>query len=165
MTVNDAVLTVLKLVLLALIYLFFVRVVFAVLAELKLGRALPAPRPGTAVGAGATSPTRPPRVAQQQARHASRSPRAPRSLVHDGDRQPIVDDMTIGRAAGCAVRIDDVFASQVHARVYRRDKRVLLDDLGSTNGTFLNGNRLTKTVELSKGDVIRIGSTSIEVTG
>ena len=52
-------------------------------------------------------------------------------------------EMTIGRAAGCQVSLpDDTFASTVHARVYGRDGAIYVEDLGSTNGTYLNGMRL-----------------------
>ncbi len=69
---------------------------------------------------------------------------------------PLTDELTLGRAAGCQVPIDDSYASQVHARVFQRDGTWYVEDLGSTNGTLVNGRRVTRQA-LADGDVIRIG--------
>ena len=58
---------------------------------------------------------------------------APPEMV--GLRFDLAEEMTIGRAAGCQITLDDTFASQVHARVFRRDGQLYVEDLGSTNGT------------------------------
>jgi pSer/pThr/pTyr-binding forkhead associated (FHA) protein len=57
---------------------------------------------------------------------------------------------------------DDTFVSQLHARVFRRDGAVFIDDLGSTNGTFLNGRKLTTAEPVAKGDRLQIGNTIFE---
>ena len=72
-------------------------------------------------------------------------------------------ELTVGRAPGCAICIDDSFASQLHARVYRAEKRIIIEDLGSTNGTLVNGERITTPTPLVRNDVITIGGTAIEV--
>ena len=52
---------------------------------------------------------------------------------------PLGEEVTIGRAPGCSVALaDDTFVSQLHARVFVRDGQPFVEDLGSTNGTFLN---------------------------
>ena len=67
------------------------------------------------------------------------------------------------------MRIDDRFASSVHARVYSRGASYYVEDMGSTNGTFLNGGRLHGEAELSDLDLIKIGDTEfrfeLEVPG
>jgi pSer/pThr/pTyr-binding forkhead associated (FHA) protein len=81
----------------------------------------------------------------------------------NGSRFALGSELTVGRAPGCAICIDDGFASQLHARVYRSEKRIIIDDLGSTNGTLVNGERITTPTPLVLNDVITIGGTAIEV--
>jgi hypothetical protein len=70
--------------------------------------------------------------------------------------------LTVGRGAqnDLALR-GDGFASAVHARVEPRDGGVWVSDEGSTNGTFVNGQRLERPRKLSRGDVIRVGETDL----
>jgi hypothetical protein len=67
----------------------------------------------------------------------------------------------LGRAAASEVHIDDSYASAAHARVYRRAGRVYIEDLGSTNGTFVNGRQITRPVALEANDTVRIGDTEL----
>jgi hypothetical protein len=71
------------------------------------------------------------------------------------------DTVTIGRLAECDVVLKDKGASRKHAQLKRRDGTWTLTDLGSTNGTRLNG-QTVQTRELSDGDTITIGTTVIE---
>jgi len=66
---------------------------------------------------------------------------------------------TVGRVAGCTVILDDPAVSREHARVERRDGGWWLTDLGSSNGTYLNGERLARRQarELHVGDEVRCG--------
>jgi len=64
----------------------------------------------------------------------------------------------LGRDVGCAVRVDRPTVSRRHARILVSADGVVLEDLGSKNGTFLGGGRLTGPVALSEGDVIGLGS-------
>ena len=69
----------------------------------------------------------------------------------------------IGRDAGSGIRLDgDEFASSEHARIEPRQDGVWVEDLGSTNGTFLNGERITAE-RLRKGDVVRVGQTELRL--
>ena len=63
----------------------------------------------------------------------------------------------------CQVQLDDTYASQFHARIYRRDGSWFVEDLGSTNGTYLNQRRLTAPAEVRAGDRLRIGKTTLEL--
>ncbi|MGD0441404.1 MAG: FHA domain-containing protein [Acidimicrobiales bacterium] len=74
------------------------------------------------------------------------------------------DEVTVGRSPGCAVPLDDdTFASSIHARVFRRSGELWIEDLGSTNGTFLNDERLEVPARLRRGDRVKVGSTILEV--
>ncbi len=67
----------------------------------------------------------------------------------------------LGRAAASEVHIDDSYASAAHARIYRRGGRVYIEDLGSTNGTFVNGRQLARPHPLEVNDTVRIGDTEL----
>jgi pSer/pThr/pTyr-binding forkhead associated (FHA) protein len=70
----------------------------------------------------------------------------------------------VGRAPGCGVSLpEDTFISQLHARVFRRDGSLFVEDLGSTNGTFLNRKAVSAAVPLRKGDRLQVGKTVLEV--
>jgi len=75
----------------------------------------------------------------------------------------IVSATVIGRDAGTGIRLDgDEFASSQHARIEPRTDGVWVEDLGSTNGTFLNGERVTAE-RLQPGDVVRVGQTELRL--
>ncbi len=67
------------------------------------------------------------------------------------------DQLTIGRDASNAVAINDAEVSRKHARLTFQGGKYVLEDLGSTNGTFVNGQRLSGPVVLKPGDVISLG--------
>lgn len=69
--------------------------------------------------------------------------------------------LVIGRAPGCEIRIEDSYASSRHARLYDRDGHVYVEDMNSTNGTYVNGVRVAAQQLLRPGDVIRIGDTEL----
>jgi pSer/pThr/pTyr-binding forkhead associated (FHA) protein len=72
-------------------------------------------------------------------------------------------EITFGRAAGCTVSVpDDAYMSQVHARVYMSEGDVFVEDLDSTNGTFINGERVHGTRQLFHGDRLQVGHTVLE---
>ena len=69
--------------------------------------------------------------------------------------------VTVGRGAGNDIALDDEFASTLHARVESRADGVWLEDVGSTNGTAVNGVPIGEARKLAPGDVIRIGETDL----
>jgi FHA domain len=71
----------------------------------------------------------------------------------------LADGATMGRADGSDIPIDDPFASSVHARIFPRGQFMYIEDMGSTNGTYLNGRRLRAAERLKVGDTVRIGET------
>ena len=151
---SEAILTILKFCFLGLLYLFVIRVVRAVELELSSGG------PG---GGGLRS--RLPRSGRGGGRSNAERPYRLR-LVEPGPAEifPLAEEVTIGRAPGCSVPLaGDTFVSQLHARIYVRDGQPFVEDLGSTNGTFLNRTRLTTTMPLQRGDRLQIGQTVLEI--
>jgi len=79
--------------------------------------------------------------------------------LNAGERFDLIGGLSIGRSAEADVRIDDRYASGVHARIFSRDGRTYVEDMNSTNGTLLNDATLNGEAELIDGDVVRIGDT------
>ncbi|HZD67229.1 MAG TPA: FHA domain-containing protein [Acidimicrobiales bacterium] len=159
-------LQILKYCLLALLWLFFLRVLRAVWAEVKRSRseepAVPAP-----AGAGA-APTRLTNPGGLPQRGPSPMASLRLSVVepseHRGQTYDLDDETTLGRDGECGVALpDDRFASHLHARVWHQDGQVWIEDLGSTNGTYLNRHRLSSRAVLNKGDQVQVGRTVFEV--
>ena len=67
------------------------------------------------------------------------------------------DGVTFGRSDGADIRVHDQFASSAHARIYDRGGYMYLEDMGSTNGTYLNGRQVKTAERLKMADTIRIG--------
>jgi len=143
----------------ALIFLFFLRVVRAVFVEVR-----PA------------GPTRAQRRAQRRAADEDQRPlretRSRRQLrleviephEYEGTLYELDGEVTVGRSNGCGIPTTyDSYSSTVHARLYRSGGQVWVEDLGSTNGTFVNSERITQPARLAKGDLLQIGATVFEV--
>jgi hypothetical protein len=64
---------------------------------------------------------------------------------------------TLGRSDGADIHVEDRFASSSHARIYPRGEFLYIEDMGSTNGTYLNGRQLDGSERLRSSDVVRIG--------
>ena len=69
------------------------------------------------------------------------------------------DGATIGRAESSDIRIDDPYASSAHARIFPRGQFMYIEDMGSTNGTYLNGRQVRAPERLKVRDTVRIGDT------
>ena len=153
----DSLLTILKLCFLALLYLFFLRVIRAVWAEMSAPAAAPAP---------AAPAQRPQRSWSGAARGGAKSSGLLRVIEptdHKGITYELADELTVGRAGGCQITLDDTYVSQLHARVFRRDGQLYVEDLGSTNGTYLNRKKVTAPIAIRKGDRVQIGKTVMEL--
>jgi pSer/pThr/pTyr-binding forkhead associated (FHA) protein len=79
--------------------------------------------------------------------------------IDPGERFDLFGGLSIGRSADADVRIEDRFASSIHARVYSRGANYYVEDMNSTNGTFLNGAVLEGEAELADLDEVKIGDT------
>ena len=161
---SELTLTIIRLGLLALIWIFVFSVVGVLRGDIYGTRVMsrtprkPAPTPRRAPAEPA------PRTPKRQP-HSG----APRSLVVTqgpltGTALPLRDSGTvIGRNPECALVLDDDFASGRHARIYQQDGAWFVEDLGSTNGTYLGSERLTGPVRVEAGSTLRIGKTVIEL--
>lgn len=142
------VLDLLKYLFIIVLYIFMARAVRAIYLELKPDRVESASAP---------------------AAKASKKGRAPRKAVvvegdnHKGKSFDLGQEVVIGRGEKCHVVLDDSYVSQVHARLYPRGGSVVVEDMGSTNGTYLNRKRVSSPTELKRGDKVKIGRTVMEL--
>ncbi len=145
------VLTILKFALLALLYFFVWRAVRAVVIDLYGPREQRGER------------------SRERSKPARRGRGTPTKLVvldANGSRvstHRLSGSLDIGRDAACAIRPDDTYLSQQHARIFERNGSWVVEDLGSTNGTYLNQQKVTVPSQISPGDRIRVGKTVLEV--
>lgn len=112
-------------------------------------------------------------VARSMRSHVSPTVRRPAKAARElvvvksetlaGQRYPLESPKVVGRSDDADVVIDDSYASEFHLRVGVQDGEVMLNDLGSTNGTYLNGRRVTVPTVIAKGDSIQIGKTIFQV--
>ncbi len=75
----------------------------------------------------------------------------------------VEDVVVVGRSEQADVFLDDSYASEFHLRFSLIENELVLQDLGSTNGTYVNGRRIATPVKLSKGDAVQVGKTVMEV--
>jgi EmrB/QacA subfamily drug resistance transporter len=81
-----------------------------------------------------------------------------------GREAPVLGSATIGRAPECDLQVLDGEVSRVHAKVTISDRKAVIDDLHSANGTYVNGERILTTYTLAPGDQIEIGQATIELS-
>jgi pSer/pThr/pTyr-binding forkhead associated (FHA) protein len=154
----DPALRFLEYVFLALLYLFFLRVVRAVWVELREPRVVPY-APSLANGSAHASSNGAPKGRGSPQQLTVVSPEDEKGRVF-----PLAEELTIGRSPRCSVPLAaDGFVSQVHARLFRRGDEYWVEDLGSTNGTLMNGRKLAGAAPLRKGDLIQVGQTVLEL--
>jgi hypothetical protein len=152
--VTDPIAVLLKFGFLAVLFLFLLWVSRSALRDVAGGR-------GVAL-ADDTGPTAPPRDGQGMDLRSGVFPRLEviAAMGHEpGEEFDVNGGITLGRAASSEVTVDDPFASAAHARIFPRGQFMYIEDMGSTNGTFLNGRQLRKPEQLRVADVIRIGDT------
>ena len=165
--VSEALLTLLRWCLLALVYLFFFRVLQATwhFSGVPGGAAVVPRRKQRSSGANAKAAGARSAGARTTQRPAAvfRSLRVlePPELI--GLAFEVKGEANIGRAAGCEITLDDTFISQVHARLSLNEAGVVLEDLGSTNGTYLNRQKVTSASVVQPGDQIQVGGTVMEL--
>jgi pSer/pThr/pTyr-binding forkhead associated (FHA) protein len=168
---SELTLTVIRLGLLALLWIFVFSVVGVLRGDLYGTRVLTRPKPRAP-----RRPAREPAVSPAPTA-APTSPKLARAL---GKRIPTTLAVTAGSLAGttlslketgvllgrnpeCTLVLDDDFASGRHARIFRRDAGWFVEDMGSTNGTFLGASKLTQPMPVEVGSTLRIGKTIFEL--
>ena len=158
---TDSVLDILQLALLAMLYVFFARVLWAVWNEVRAPEnraAEPSPAGAFAAAAAPSTPT--------VRRHSTGWP-AKLVIIEPKKRKGSTFDIEgvvgVGREPDNTIMIaGDAFVSSYHARVWTADGEVLIDDRGSKNGTYVNGGKLDGRKPLHTGDRIQIGYTILE---
>ena len=148
------VLDLLKYVFLGILYIFLARAVRVVYLELRPPS--DRPRGGTAAPVPAAPPSR-------KAKKAPRRAAVVEGANLRGKTFDLGSELMIGRDQKCHVVLDDTYVSQVHARVFAKDNVYLVEDLGSTNGTYLNRRKVTQPTEVHRGDRLKIGMTVLEL--
>jgi FHA domain-containing protein len=108
--------------------------------------------------------------AEAEALRAQVRPRSASFVVVEGPGRRAGSTLTVdspavaGRDAGSSIRLDaDDFASSRHAQLEPGTDGVWVEDLGSTNGTFVNGERITARTLVRAGDIVRIGQTELRL--
>lgn len=157
----EQLLTVLKICLLILLYLFFLRVLRAVWAEVSAPKLAPEP-------VATMPPVIPPKGRSKPPRGSRRGAVPERLAVVDpperqGAEFQIGPEVTVGRSSGCSIVFDEQYVSSVHTRVFTREDQVFVEDLGSTNGTWLNGVRAVGQMPVRVGDRVQIGNVILEL--
>ncbi|MBO2453467.1 FHA domain-containing protein [Actinomadura barringtoniae] len=158
---SEFTLTLIKLAFLAVLWLFVIAAVGVIRADL-FG--------SSKAAAKAAQPPRPAKAARPP-----KQPRAPRPsgaptklVVVQGERAGTVIDLTgapitIGRANDATLVVTDDYASSRHARIYAQDGQWIVEDLGSTNGTYLGRTKVSRPMPVPPGVPVRVGKTVIEL--
>jgi pSer/pThr/pTyr-binding forkhead associated (FHA) protein len=166
---SELTLTIIRLGLLVLLWIFVFSVVGVLRGDIYgtrvVSRTPRKPPPAARQPASRTAAPETPQKRQKRQPHST----VPHSLVVTqgvltGTSLPLREAGTIiGRNPECALILDDDFASGRHARIFHRDGAWFVEDLGSTNGTFVGTERLTGPVRVEAGSTLRIGKTVIEL--
>lgn len=75
----------------------------------------------------------------------------------------IGQQITIGRSAACTLDVGDDYASGQHAKIWRDDEGWVIEDLASTNGTYVNGHKISQPTRIEADDIIRIGRSQLQL--
>lgn len=152
---TDEALLVLKIAFLVLLYLFIWMIVRSATRDVRT-----APQESIILSAAEA------RVLRFQ---QPQGPRAHLTVVSSptlatGHRLTVIEPTTVGRSPDCAIHLDDdEYVSSRHALMTPAENGVWVEDLGSTNGTFVNGAQVTSSRLLQAGDLVRIGDTQLRV--
>ncbi len=154
---SEIAVTVVKVLFLALLWLFILSAVSVVRSDL-FGRTVTA-----------DDDPQPLEAPQPPSRKVRRQRGAPRALTitqgpQAGESGVFVDRVIlVGRGSDCQLVLDDDYVSTRHARVVAGETGLYIEDLGSTNGTYVNGARITAPTAISLSDTLRIGKTMLKL--
>ena len=144
---SEQFLELLKFLFLGLLYVFFIWVVIMSLLQLR-------------------KPKKPKRAINKDLDVDSQTVITSLLTIEPQDAQGIEyllgEEVFLGRDEECAITIGDSFTSHRHARIFLEENSLYLEDLTSTNGTFVNGKKIEKSCVLQIGDQIQIGNTVLE---
>jgi FHA domain len=150
--VDEPLAVALKFGFLAVLYLFLLWVARSAMRDMTRHEETVPPEPA--------EPDRPRREQSGPGLQAGVEPRLEvvAAMGHDpGTAFDLSGGATMGRSDSADILVDDPFASSAHARVFQRGEFMYIEDMGSTNGTYLNGRQLRTAERLKMADTIRIG--------
>ncbi|MFF2272593.1 FHA domain-containing protein [Agromyces sp. NPDC058136] len=179
---SELTLVVLQLGFLILLWVFIFSIVYALRSDL-FGQRVRKLQPEAAAAAPATASAFPSSPVPSAAPTApvstpgggipgglASSSNASRLVITNGAKSGVEfplgrDEITIGRSSDSAIIIRDDFTSTHHARLMLWNDRWMIQDLDSTNGTFLNGSRVTVPTPIPLGATVKVGATTFELRG
>ena len=153
---SELTLTLIKLAFLAVLWLFVLSAVSVIRSDIFGTKAPVQTRPAKAKGKPAAKSRKPSRGVPTKLQVVS-GPNAGQS-VPLGDT-PIL----LGRGTDAAIRLDDDYVSTRHARFATNGEQWFVEDLGSTNGTYLGSQRITSPTPIGIGIAVRLGKTIVEL--
>ncbi|MGA8986826.1 FHA domain-containing protein FhaB/FipA [Aeromicrobium sp.] len=155
---SELTLTLIKLGFLAVLWLFVLSAVSVIRSDIFGAKAPASPRPAKT---------------KQKAPARSRSRKTPRGVPtklqvvsgpNAGQSVPLGDTpILLGRGTDAAIRLDDDYVSTRHARFATNGEQWFVEDLGSTNGTYLGSQRITSPIPIGLGIAVRLGKTIVEL--
>jgi hypothetical protein len=154
---SEIALTIIKVAFLALLWLFILSAVSVIRTDL-FGKTVRAPDQPQEL----ETPPPPPRRAKRQ----RGEPRV--FMISQGNQAGLSAELSagvvmIGRGADCQLILDDDYVSTRHARVVSTPNGIYVEDLGSTNGTYVNGQRIMAPTTITLADTVRIGKTILKL--
>jgi len=154
---SELTLTLIKLGFLAVLWLFVLSAVSVIRSDIF----------GARVEQQAPKPAKQPKPPKQKQRKPPRG--APRTLQitegpNSGQSIPVGDQpILLGRGTDAAIRLDDDYVSTRHARFATNGEQWFVEDLGSTNGTYIGSQRVTAPTPIAIGTSVRLGKTVVEL--
>jgi pSer/pThr/pTyr-binding forkhead associated (FHA) protein len=158
---SEFTLTLIKLGFLALLWIFVLSAVSVIRSDLFGARV---DTPQAANQAGAAKRTRQPKQKPQRRRRG-----APTKLVitegsNAGESMALSGEtITLGRGGDSTIRLDDDYVSTRHARFVTNGEEWFIEDMGSTNGTYIGSTRVTRATAINPGTAVRLGKTIVEL--
>ena len=156
---NELSLTIIRVAFLAVLWLFVIAAIGVVRTDLLGGPSTTARRGKVRQAQAPPRPARPPRPGRGSPRTLVVTAGALKGTSLDLSQHQI----TLGRANDATLVLNDDYASSRHARIFPQDGQWIVEDLGSTNGTYLDRQKVTRPMPVPTGVPIRIGKTVLEL--